>query len=123
MPYRRTPLVAGEYYHVFNRSIASLPIFRNRRDYNMIVEVINYYRFRHLPLRYSHYNRLSREQKNQFNQTYLINNKPMIKIVSYCIMPNHFHFLLKPLEENAISDFMRNMQNSYSKYFNTKYKR
>ena len=38
-------------------------------------------------------------------------------------MPNHFHFLLKPFEKNAISDFMRNLQNSYSKYYNTKYGR
>lgn len=123
MPYRITPFVLGEIYHIFNRSIASQPIFKNQKDYQRITDVINYYRFKKLPLRYSYYNRLPKEQKNQFSQDYLINNKPMLNIVAYCIMPNHFHFLLQPFVINAISDFMRNMQNSYSKYYNTKYER
>ncbi len=123
MPYRSTPLVSGEIYHIFNRSIARQTIFKNLKDYQRLVDVINYYRFKKLPLRYSHYNRLPTEQKNQFNQDYLTNNKPMLDIITYCIMPNHFHFLLQPFAKNAISDFMRNMQNSYSKYCNKKYER
>lgn len=47
----------------------------------------------------------------------------MLDILAYCIMPNHFHLLLQPFTKDAISDFLRNTQNSYSKYFNTKYKR
>ena len=117
------PLIPGEIYHIFNRSIASQPIFKNQKDYQRITDVINYYRFKKLPLRYSYYKRLPKDQKNQFSRDYLINNKSMLNIVAYCIMPNHFHFLLQPFVINAISDFMRNMQNSYSKYYNTKYER
>ena len=123
MPYRITPLVPGEIYHIFNRSIARQLIFKNKKDYQRIVDVINFYRFSKLPLRYSHYNRLSKDHRNKFNKDYLINNKPMLNIVAYCIMPNHFHFLLQPFLKNAVSDFMRNIQNSYSKYYNTKYER
>ena len=38
-------------------------------------------------------------------------------------MPNHIHFLLKNLKENGISTFMRKFQDSYAKYFNTKFSR
>ena len=123
MPYRRTPLAPGEVYHVFNRSIASQPVFRNQKDYQRIIDVTSYYRFKNLPLRFSHYNCLSQVQKDKFNKNYIFGNKPMLDIIAYSIMPNHFHFLLQPFISKAISDFMRNMQNSYSKYFNTKYKR
>lgn len=123
MPYRNTPLVVGEIYHVFNRSIARQLIFKNQKDHQRIIDVINFYRFNKLPLRYSHYSRLSKDHKSQFDEDFLINSKPILNIIAYCIMPNHFHFLLQPVIKNGISDFMRNVQNSYSKYYNTKYER
>jgi putative transposase len=50
-----------------------------------------------------------------------------VDILCYCIMPNHFHMLLR---ENAImsktrsniSCFMQQLQNSYAKYYAIKYK-
>lgn len=123
MPYRKTPLIPGEIYHVFNRSIAKHPIFKNTREYQRMFDVVSYYRFEKPSLRFSFYNRLSTEQKKQFYQLRIINKKPMLEILAYCIMSNHVHFLLQPFKRNAISDFMRNIQNSYAKYINTKYKR
>mgnify|MGYP001598280510 CR=1 FL=1 len=123
MPYRNIPFVTNQIYHVFNRSIASQPIFIDTRDYKRILELINYYRFRRPPLRFSHYNRLPREQKLEYENSFMTNKNPMLEIFAYCIMPNHVHFLLRPNMNNAISDFMRNLQNSYSEYFNTKRER
>lgn len=123
MPYRIVPFIANEVYHVFNRSIARLPIFIERTDYERVLDLVNYYRFNRPPLRFSHYKRLSIEQKAEFEKTFMINENSMLEILAYCIMPNHFHFLLQPKKDNAVSDFMRNLQNSYSKYFNTKRER
>lgn len=120
MPYRNIPFVTNQIYHVFNRSIASQPIFIDKKDYERILELINYYRFKKPPLRFSHYKRLAKEQKGEYEISFMINKSPMLEILAYCIMPNHIHFLLKPKINNAVSDFMRNLQNSYSKYFNTK---
>lgn len=123
MPYRRTPFVPDEIYHVFNRSIARQTIFRRQEDYKRIIDVINYYRFDKLPLRFSHYKRLPIEQKELFTEKYMLKGNTALKILAYCIMPNHFHFLIKPTTKNGVSDFMRNIQNSYSKFFNLKYER
>ncbi len=38
-------------------------------------------------------------------------------------MPTHLHLILKQLKENGISIFMGNLLNSYSRYFNIRYKR
>jgi putative transposase len=115
--------VNGEVYHVFNRSIASQTIFNTLRDYGRFVDVVRYYRFQNLPLRFSHFKRLNKEQKVLFAEKHFHNKAHMIDILAFCVMPNHLHFLLQPLTNNSISYFMRNIQNSYSKYYNTKYER
>ncbi len=120
MPYRYLPFAINHIYHVFNRSIASQPMFIYKRDYERILEIVNYYRFKKPHLRFSHYNRLSKEQKEEYEKSFVTGKSPMVEILAYCIMPNYIHFLLRPKIEHAISDFMRNLQNSYSKYFNTK---
>jgi len=119
MPYRKTPIVQDEVYHVFNRSVARQPIFNTIRNYQRFLELINYYRYERPSLRYSHFNRLPPEQKEQF-LTNLTKKDPMLTILAFCIMPNHIHFLLKGKIANAISTFMRNIQHSYSKYYNIK---
>ena len=123
MPYRKVPLATGEIYHVFNRSVAKQPIFLTDGDYNRALEVINFYRFGSLPLRFSHYKRLPTDQRKDFTEDLTKTGRQIIVILSFCLMPNHFHFLLKPLEDKATSIFMRKFQDSYSKYFNTKQKR
>ncbi|OGE19737.1 hypothetical protein A3J19_04575 [Candidatus Daviesbacteria bacterium RIFCSPLOWO2_02_FULL_41_8] len=47
----------------------------------------------------------------------------LIEIICYCLMPNHFHFLVKQLKDNGISIFVSKLCNSYTKFFNTKYPR
>jgi len=49
--------------------------------------------------------------------------KSLVDIVSYCLMPNHFHFLLLQNKENGISKFMGDFQNSYVRYYNTRHDR
>lgn len=117
MPYRKVPLVIDEIYHVYNRSIAREPIFLHNKHYQRGLNLVNFYRFDKPALRFSHYNRLPGSQKNEFLES-LKASKKRIKILAYCLMPNHVHFLFKQLIENGIASFMSNFQESYAKYFN-----
>lgn len=119
MPFRKIPIVSGEIYHVFNRSVARQPIFLTKNDHGRALECIKFYLHDDLPFRFSHFNRLPIEQRDQIINK--IEDSPkIVEILSFCLMPNHVHFLLRSLTENGIIKFMSNFQNSYAKYFNLK---
>lgn len=123
MPSRKIPLISGEIYHVFNRSVAKQPIFNTKRDYSRFVDAINYYKFLDTPFRFSHFFRMdSKERASLMGNLKKTKNKS-VQILAFCIMPNHFHLLARQLEDNGILTLIKNIQNSYAKYFNIKYKR
>lgn len=47
----------------------------------------------------------------------------LIEIFAYCLMPNHFHLLLKQVADRGVSKFLSQFENSYTRYFNTIYER
>lgn len=122
MPGRLTPIVSNQIYHIYNRGIDRRPTFTDKREYERALETIRYYRFKDLPLRLSKFITLDDKRKAEILQ--IINeSKQLIKIISFNLMPNHFHFLLRQEEEKGISTFLSNFQNSYTRYFNTKHNR
>lgn len=120
MTIRKVPIVVGEIYHVFNRSVARQPIFLSNRDYQRALDVLNFYSYFDPPLRFSHYKRLPESQKTEFIENLREKGEKQVEIFAFCLMPNHFHFLIKEIREKGISTFMSNLQNSYAKYFNLK---
>lgn len=119
----RFPLVTREIYHIFNRSVGGQPIFVDNRACSRAIELINFYRFLRPSIRYSHYNRLSKEQKLNFWDGLVKNHVNQVEILAFCLMPNHFHFVLRQSADTGIIKFMNNFQNSYARYFNTKFDR
>ena len=55
--------------------------------------------------------------------TRLNTNKKIVDIICYCLMPNHFHFLLRQKRTGGITEFASKLSNSYTKYINVKNKR
>lgn len=123
MPYRKTPIVSGQIYHIFNRSVARQPIFLSDTYYQRAYQVLSYYNNLNPPIRFSHFSRLPLSLKNEILQDLNKENQKLVEILAYCFMPNHVHFLIKEISENGITTFMRKFQNSYAKYFNTRNKR
>ncbi len=123
MPYRRTLIVPNQIYHVFNRSIARQPIFKNNHDYQRFLSVMDYYRFKKPSLRFSHFMRLPLTQRSLYEKQLRKAGVKQVKIIAFCIMQNHFHVLLEECIPKGIANFMKNTQESYAKYHNIKHKR
>lgn len=117
MPGRTTPLMNGEFYHLYNRGSDKRSTFTQSRDYKRFQQTLYYYQYSGPKPRFS---KFSKSDLNSFKPD--PSNK-LVEILCYCLMPNHFHFLVKQLKDSGISIFMSQLCNSYTKYFNTKYPR
>lgn len=122
MPGRKIPLVNGEIYHVFNRGIDRRPTFTTKRELQRAVQTLGFYKFYKQPLSLSKFLRLDDKKQNKVLDL-LMQNKNLIEIFCYCLMPNHFHFLLRQERDQGIAKFLSNLQNSYTRYFNISHER
>lgn len=116
MPYQQAIFANNEIYHIVNRGVEKRQIFMNKRDYERFIETMDYYRIKNPPTRFSFKNRPLLLQKTT-------KNLPLVEILCFCLMPNHFHILLRQIEEGGITTFVSKLINSYTKYFNIKHKR
>ena len=46
--------------------------------------------------------------------------RPLVEIVAYCLMPNHYHLLLREIVSGGISKFMQKIGTGYTMYLNAK---
>ena len=120
MPLRQDVLINGEIYHVYNRGSAGGDIFREGDDYQRFLETVSFYRFKQLPFRLSKMLILSEKKRKKAGDALVLKDDCLIEIYCFCLMPNHFHILLKQRTENGISKFVAQLQNSYTRFFNTK---
>lgn len=122
MPGRLLPLVNDQIYHVFNRGIDHRLTFTDKLEWKRAMAVIDYYRFANPPLKFSQFYKLPVGERSKF-QIKMRTGPKLVDVLSFCLMPNHFHFLLRQVYEKGISKFLSNFQNSYTRYFNTKNER
>lgn len=116
MTTHRPILSTNEFYHVFNKSIAHQPIFDNTDNLKKIIRIVNYYRYKQkikLSKFYSLPNRIQNEYIEEAHE-----GLPLVEIYSFTFMPNHYHFLLRQLQDKGISKFISDVQNSFAKNFN-----
>lgn len=119
MPGRKIPLVTGEIYHVLNRGITSQLTYIDKRDCQRFIQTMFYYQNTSRLVKYSRFIRFSQSQRQEFMENFKGKNF-LVEIIAFCLMPNHFHLLLKQTKDKGISQFMSNLANSYTRYFNTK---
>lgn len=123
MPGRKEIIVTDETYHVINRGTASQPVFLNKRDYQRASNTLFYYRNKKLPMRYSKFLEKCIEKRKEILERLNKENDFLVEIMAFCLMPNHFHFLLRQIVDDGIPKFLSKFTNSYTRYFNTKRKR
>lgn len=94
MPKRKSSFAPNHYYHVYNRGVNKAPIFFNDGNYEYCL-------------------RLVQKHRHKYRTT----------IVTYCLMPNHYHFLLRQEGEQTLSRFIGALFNGYVQAVNRQQKR
>jgi putative transposase len=115
---RKTRLAPEEYYHVYNRGVDKRVIFQDDTDHRYFLTLL-YLANTKKPFATGH---LSEEyQQHEFFS--IDRGETLVDIGAYCLMPNHFHILLKEKEEGGTSLFMQKLGTAYTMYFNRKHER
>ena len=118
----------GGIYHIYNRGVNKRSIFKTQKDYSVFISYLRDYLsepppdidfddgdIRNIGLQEDFLKvSPSRKPKNYHGE---------IELMAYCLMPNHFHLLVRQNSETGINHFMRSMSVKYARYFNTTYKR
>ena len=86
--------------------------FENEPDYRRFIELL-YLSNTFGSIQRSTLSRFAR--KDIFN---IPRRDPLVSIGAFCLMPNHFHVLLKTDHEDGITRFMRKLMTAYTMYFN-----
>ncbi len=89
MPYRPIAAVAGEYYHVYNRGAMRMVLFFQPAMYHLFLRLLTVYA-----------------------------EKCGITVVAVCLMPNHFHLLVRIEEGGDVSACMQRLCRTYSAIIN-----
>ncbi|MFZ5559256.1 MAG: transposase [Patescibacteria group bacterium] len=106
----------NEIYHIYNRGVEKRKIFLKDEDYfrfihdlfefNDIVPAGKYYIFGGLT------------SENRAQNLKVRKRELLVEILSFCLMPNHYHLLLRQEKDNGITKFMRKLDTGYTMYFN-----
>lgn len=91
MPRQARVTVADTLYHVINRSNGGAPIFITDKDY-------------------VHFESLLLEAKELTG----------MRILAYCIMPNHFHLILQPQTDTDLAEFMGWLTTTHVRQYRTR---
>ncbi len=85
--------VGEEYYHVINRANARLPIFFKEEDFKLFEDILE-------------------EAQEQV---------PM-RILAYCLMPNHFHLVVYPHKDGDVGKYMQWLTLTHTQRWHTRNK-
>jgi len=123
---RKEELVNNELYHICNRSIAEFKIFQHDKAYVRMGQIFRFYQFENMPEKFSCFMKSSPVRRYGFDDyfSYISKEKDKVaQIICYCIMPTHYHLILKQLKTGGICNLLTYVQSSYSHYFNLRHRR
>ncbi len=125
---RKISFEEGGYYHIFNRGVDKRKIFMSEGDRWRFLQGLCLFNNKE-----NVGNILWKMERKRGEVTlksikdFLIEEKekkePVILILAYCLKDNHFHLLLKEIEEGGIQAFMHKFTSGYVGYFNNKHNR
>ncbi len=122
---RKIAFAQGEYYHVYNRGVNKMLTFMRPHDY---------WRFMFLLHLCNDVNpvRIDNIMRHEQGSTLLEikekvfackRSETLVDIGAFCLMPNHFHILIRAKSDEGIPKFMQKLVTAYSMYVNKQYNR
>lgn len=109
------------FYHIYNRGVEKRDIVLDNRDRARFIHDL--YEFNDRDAVFNLSRRTDVRDPISFIKTSLKKRKRLIDIVAFCLMPNHYHLLLRQRVENGISLFMQKLGIGYTMFFNLRYER
>lgn len=104
----------GEYYHIYNRGVDKRQVYLDLGDSERMLKLL-YVSNGTKPFVYRD---IQNKQLSDIDR-----DEQLLAIGSYCLMPNHFHILVKETTEGGLTSFMEKLTTAYSMYFNKRNKR
>jgi len=115
MSYKKPTFVTGEIYHIYNRGVEKREIFLETSDYFRMVNDL--YK---LNDKNAVFNSQYHPKRNAFRQKSDAPREMLVEILAFVLMPNHYHLVLRQIEENGVVKFMQKLGTGYTNYFNKK---
>lgn len=108
--------VEGGYYHIYNRGIEKRKIFKCNKDYSVFLRYLKEYL---LPPNHPKLLIL----QGTVPRRKAVNCYSDIELLSYCLMPNHFHLFVRQKTKYGLKIFSKALLTNYVMYFNHRYER
>lgn len=116
---RKVKFVNQNFYHIYNRGVEKRIIFFDEEDYIRFIYYLYELNDKNLIVNTSFSNRKIKIDSAVPNTA----KDQLVEILCFCLMPNHFHLLLKQIQDGGISLFLQKLCLAYAGYFNKKYER
>lgn len=123
MPRREEPFVNHNIYHTFNKTIEEKRVFNNNKNCGLFLDTLKYYRSTKASVSYSKLDLLEKEQLKRLLKLVSYRKYFKIDVLAFCLMPNHFHLLLRQRVDNGILKHLSDVINSFTRFYNLKNER
>ncbi len=111
---------AGAFYHIYNRGVEKRDIFLDHEDYVKFIGLLKTYLVKPDLQGVT----LKDDNNHTISPSRALNNyAEEVNLLAYCLMPNHFHLLIRQFTERGMVGLMQSLLTKYVIYFNKKYKR
>lgn len=120
------PLIAiNEIYHIYNRGVEKRTVFLEDKDYLRFIHDLFEFNNTAPTPNITYHLKQSSEESSEVGLPNIkrMPRKLLVEILAFCLMPNHFHMMVRPRFETGITEFMRKLGTGYTNYFNRKYQR
>ena len=106
-------------WHIYNRGNDKRLIFLDEQDYKVFLSYLKCALLTEVDEESA--KELSKHLSIERVRRLRLHNE--VELVSYCLMPNHFHLLLYQTTQDGISKLMRSIMTGYVAYFNYRHER